>query len=238
MAPDRIILIALTSALAVSWLCKSNDGFKFSLAATALYLAWLCFRGAMFALSSMDSAIERRPLPGQWLKRIFPVCLLLAASVFWLSDRRDGSLISGMILGLYYVCIGLRKMETAVNGFKRRRELDRMPLFSLRGKTLCMTGSAAAIQEKPLDALDRVLIFTTDQGPFVCDSFLRLEFHDGPAWIVAMENPCYQSFYDTLREVLPLNDEQALLAAFSVGTMIFPLWERADGNAPDEDQRM
>lgn len=89
-----------------------------------------------------------------------------------------------------------------------------------------MTEKHTSCREKSLDDLDHVLMLTTDQGPFVCDMFLILVFHDGAEWRVPGENPCYREFFDALGKALPLDDEQVLLAAVSIADSTFSLWER------------
>ena len=116
---------------------------------------------------------------------------------------------------VYLSWIGTTKLMLLVNVLQRRRESDRMPKFSLHGNMLRMTGRKTAAQEKSLDELDRVRLITTSRGPYVCDRFLTLEFHDGSEWSVPLDTPSRQSFYDALGKALPLDHEQALFAAFS-----------------------
>jgi hypothetical protein len=133
----------------------------------------------------------------------------------------------GILLLLFYLFyMGWMKIERAVQKFRRQRELARMPQFSLSGEMLRLEEKNTATQEKSLNELDRVLVITTDQGPFICDNFLTLVFHDGSQWSIPLENPSHPNFYAALGKALPLDHEQALLAACSTANGAFSLWVR------------
>lgn len=160
------------------------------------------------------------------LHRIILVFLLLAASISWLVKSNDGFKISLAGLFVFFVWRLYGTAAKAISGRLRQRELDRMPVYSAHGATLRRTEKGAIAEEKPLGELDRVLIVTTDQGPFVCDMFLTLLFQDGAEWRVPLENPSYQDFYEALGKNLPLDAEQTIMASCSTACANFPLWER------------
>ena len=162
------------------------------------------------------------------LNRLIPVALVAALATSWLVKSGIGFALS---LSALFVCLAWN-LSTAISRTAsrraRRKELERMPVFSIQGSTLRMRPHNGPELEALIDDLDRVLILTTDQGPFVCDSFLTLWFRNGEEWRVALEYPCYQTFYDALSERLPLDAEQTLMAAFSTNNAVFPLWERKE----------
>lgn len=160
------------------------------------------------------------------LNRIIPVALVAASVCSGLLGFKDGALITFTLAALCAVWAGCGKLERCANKFRRRRELDRMPVFSLHGKILRMTDKTAGTEERIIDELSRVQIITTDQGPFVCDSFLVLAFQDGKKWLTPLENPSYTTFYKRLGKILPLDSEQAILAAASTEKAVFTLWDR------------
>lgn len=160
------------------------------------------------------------------LHRIVLVSLLLAAFLSWLAKSDDGFKLSLTGLALYFVWRVYDAVAEAMSRMSNQRKRDRAPVYSVRETTLRRTEKGTVPQEKLQDELDRVLIVTTDQGPFVCDMFLTLQFQDGAEWRIALENPCYPDFYEALSKNLPLDADQTLLAACSTDRALFLLWER------------
>lgn len=154
------------------------------------------------------------------------IFLLLATFMSWLSESGVGFKMGLTGLVIYLVWRGYEAAVKALSRTLRQRKLDRMPVYSAHKTMLKRTEKGAATQEKPLAELDRVLIMTTDLGPFICDTFLVLLFQDGVEWRVPLENSSYLNFYEALGENLPLDAEQALMGAFSTDCALFPLWER------------
>lgn len=87
-------------------------------------------------------------------------------------------------------------------------------------------------REKPLADLAHVRLMTTAHGPYGDDMVLVLTFQDGAVWNVPGENPAYPVFYHALRQAMPLDDEQAMLAAFSTSDGLFPLWDKETPKHP------
>ena len=162
------------------------------------------------------------------LNRLMPVALAAALAISWLMRSNNGFKLSLSALLVYGAWVLAAAISRAASRRARRKELQRMPVFSVQGSTLRMRPPNGPELEASLDDLGRVLILTTDQGPFVCDSFLILWLQNGDEWRVALEYPCYQAFYDALSERLPLDTEQTLMAAFSTSNAVFPLWERKE----------
>lgn len=164
------------------------------------------------------------------LKQLIPLFLFAAAFAVSWGMKSDGAFKICLLLLVAYL---FRRLGTAVSGAvyarSRRRELERMPVFSLEGMTLRMVPHKGTAQEKSLGDVVQVDIVTTDMGPFVCDRILVLEFKDDEEaeWRVAADNPCYPEFYAALGKSLPLDEEQALFAALSTADMQFTLWKRA-----------
>ncbi len=156
---------------------------------------------------------------------ILPLALMLCLVGSWILKSNDGlklSLIGFAVYGLFLLISGA---ITKLSQIKRRWELAQMPVFSANGTILTMSLADGTRQERPLDELLRILILTTDQGPFVCDLFLLLVFQDGTEWNIPAENPSHPVFYKALGRALPLNDEQSILASCSTVNGLFPLWE-------------
>lgn len=223
MNPHRVILACLVSAFAVSWFAQSNGLLKMSLAGLGIYLLWVAYGCILIALSWLQDRFES--IPGG-RRRVIPAFLVPVIAVSWFAGSKTVMWVALAALAYYVIWRVVTAVSNSLYEQRRRRELDDMPLFSLEETTLTMTPHEGAEQKKTLDALDLLLIKTTDQGPFVCDRFLLLAFHDGTVWSVQADNPCYSTFYDAISEALPLDQEQALFAAFSTANGLFTLWER------------
>lgn len=223
MNPHRVIPVCLVLALAVSWFAQSDDLFKVSLVGLGLYLLWIAPGFVLNALSWLQDRLER--LPGGW-HFVIPASLAPVIAASWFAGSKLVMWAGLMGLAYYVIWRVVAAAQKSLYERKRRRELADMPEFSLQGGAITMVPHGAAEQAKPLDELDRVLIQTTDQGPFVCDRFLLLSFHDDAVWNVQADNPCYGAFYGALSEALPLDQEKALLAALSTDNCLLALWER------------
>lgn len=158
-------------------------------------------------------------------RRIFLVCLVPALVVLWMA--RSQAILPVSILGLALFLIeSYSAAAKALSAWHRRREQAESPTFSLEGTTLRTLLQGMVTQEKPLSNLAHVRLITTDHGPYACDLVLVLMFHDGSVWNVPGKNPAYPNFYHALREALPLDDDQAMRAAFSISDGLFPLWDK------------
>ena len=78
----------------------------------------------------------------------------------------------------------------------------------------------------PFDQLTRLAVITTDQGPWLDDAFLALDFADGQAWLLPSEHPCYNQVYEVLSTRLPLDYEQYIAAMGSTDHAEFIIWTR------------
>ena len=161
------------------------------------------------------------------LKHIIFAGFALALIISWLAKHTTGFKLSLTGIAFSLVWLACHAAAEFFSRMRRRRELERMPVFSLGETALTMIEKGKAAKEKPLEELERVLLLTTDPGPFVCDVFLVLLFHDGTEWRIASENPGYADFYRVLSERLPLDSQQALQAMFSTDNAVFPLWKRS-----------
>lgn len=164
------------------------------------------------------------------LKQWIPLLLFLAAFVAaWAVKSEAGFKLCLLLFVVYISWRCGTAVSAALSARSHRRELERMPVFSLHGTTVRMTPYKGEVQEKPLSEIVQVDIVTTDMGPLACDRVLVLEFEDDEEaeWRIAAENPCYREFYAALSKSLPLNAEQALAAATATEDMTFTLWKRA-----------
>lgn len=163
-------------------------------------------------------------------KQLIPILLFLTAIAAAWAAKSDGAFKICLLLFVAYLFWRLGSAASgALYAWSRRKELERMPAFSLQGMTLRMAPRKGAAQEKNLGEVVQVEIVTTDMGSSVCDRVLVLEFEDDEdaEWRVAAENPCYGEFYAALSKSLPLNAEQALAAAIATDDRQFTLWKRA-----------
>ena len=81
------------------------------------------------------------------------------------------------------------------------------------------------------DQLARLAVITTDQGPWLDDAFLALDFIDGQAWLLPSEHPHYARVYEALSAHLPLDYEQYIAAMASTDHAEFIIWMRPLENA-------
>lgn len=221
--PHRSIIAAVLAMFAVAVLLQSNDLLKAGLVCLGVYLCALFFKNGWRLLFTLDDAIA--PFFTR-LGKMLPATLLASAFLSWLLGSRDWTIGALTGLALYALIKVLNKLEILPYELRRKRELAEMPDYSLEGDELRMEGKKTqTIETKKLEEVERILVMTTDQGPFVCDRFLILRFKDNSAWDIPMDNPGYRNFYAALGESLPLDDEQAFLAAFSTGNAVFNLWQ-------------
>lgn len=76
------------------------------------------------------------------------------------------------------------------------------------------------------DQLACLAVITTDQGPWVDDAFLALDFTDGQAWLLPSEHPHYERVYEALAARLPLDYERYIAAMASTDNNEFIIWTR------------
>ncbi len=84
-----------------------------------------------------------------------------------------------------------------------------------------------------LSRLEAVTLRTTDQGPFVEDVFLLLDFDDR-TWVVPSAHQDFMTVYDGLGERLPLNHQRFIEGMASAENNSFLLWGRT--GPPDEEE--
>ncbi len=81
-----------------------------------------------------------------------------------------------------------------------------------------------------LDALVRVEIMTTDQGPFVSDVFWVLSAGDGTRLMIPSEARDAVSIFDAISALPGVRMDVAVTAMTSTENAIFLIWEAPSGN--------
>lgn len=79
----------------------------------------------------------------------------------------------------------------------------------------------------PIDTINDISIFTTDEGPFIDDVFLAIKF-ETKVIVVPSEHPLYSAFlFDELGKKIKIDYEQIIKSSMSTDNAVFVLYKKA-----------
>jgi hypothetical protein len=117
------------------------------------------------------------------------------------------------------------------NPLERRRKARRparYPKVSFDGQSIVVGDRNAVVTTLALSELERIVILTTSEGPYVCDVFWVLE-SDAAVCSFASESEGANAVVSALMALPGFDYGAGVLAAGSVSESIFPVWKRVDG---------
>ena len=78
-----------------------------------------------------------------------------------------------------------------------------------------------------LDYVEKIVILTTDMGPFFDDMGLAIEFINGDVIFIMSDHRCYESFlFDQIGKVLPIDYKKIIEASSCTDNRVFEIYVR------------
>lgn len=78
-----------------------------------------------------------------------------------------------------------------------------------------------------LDYVEKLVILTTDMGPFFDDMGLAIEFINGDVIFIMSDHRCYETFlFDQIGKVLPIDYQQIIEASSCTENSVFEIYVR------------
>lgn len=81
----------------------------------------------------------------------------------------------------------------------------------------------------PVEMVEKIVILTTDMGPFFDDMCLAIDVGNDTAIFIMSEHKCYSTFlFDQIGKILPIDFQKVIDASMCIENNVFEIYRKSE----------